>query len=290
MAMIPERQKALSVGSAADTLKVLVTCTMDSTREKALQACLNSLEIEHKRCGFAKNLIVVDNNSKINEPLLKFGIDCPKLTFSQNIGYWGAVLWALENCESIFGRSFEFVHPVESDLVFYKTERLECAVNYLKNSTNVNTVRTQEFSVRYRHRFFKGNRSLFAKNRSRVAPYNGVTGEKLRLIQSSVDGKVWETNWHPKMPALHRFDALKSCLNRLKLCGPFTELDFMRIMSSGTDRVAVLDGGIYYSLLAAPRKGEVTGSYSPPSDLEKYGYRTTREDIIDHMPVLTREL
>lgn len=282
MDLIPSHAARLSPAETKSVLKILVTCTMDETREQALDACLKSLVAADQRCAFADGLLIVDNNSKIITPVRNCELKCPKVILSRNIGYWGAVLWALENCETIFGRPFEFTHPIESDLVFFKAERLEHAVTYLQQASRVNTVRTQEFSVRFKSRYFKGRRSLFAKTRSRVAPYNGVTSEPVRLTRSNLDPEIWETNWHAKMPALHRADVLRVCLTKLKAQGEFTELDFMRLMSEGVDKVGLLDGGIYYSLLAVPQKGNLTGSYSSESDLKKLGYRSTRTDRIDN--------
>lgn len=268
-----------------DILFVVVTCTRDPSRDGALRKLVRSMEKQHERVGFNGNLLVFDNASQTLAPLKPLEGIARFVLSEANVGYWSALNWCLENAESACGKAFPYVHPIESDFFLYDLDRLSVARDFLESHPEVQTVRTQEFSVRHRQRYFKNGRSLFSVRRSKVADYNGVTEEKVAF--DPVDGipEVFFSNWHAKVPALHRFDALQSVLAQLASQGELSELDFMRLMHQRASRVGVLEGGVFYALLNNPawfwEKRWVTGSWGNAKELSKVGYRTSRHDTID---------
>lgn len=200
---------------------------------------------------------------------------------TENVGYWSALNWSLENAGQACGREFAYVHPIESDLVLYKLERLALAQAFLDSHLDIETVRTQEFSVRNRQRYFKNGGSLFPVRRSRVADYNGVTEEKVTFEPANGFPDVFLSNWHAKVPALHRFAALKSVFSELAAQEKLSELNFMRLMHGRASETAILDEGIYYTVSYNPKQGFVSGSYSTEAERSGLGYRASRFDRIE---------
>jgi len=264
---------------------VLVTCSMDEGRTQMLKQVIKALNAEHNRNGIYDNFLIFDNASRYTSPLEQVNGPARLASSQSNLGYWGALLWSMQNIKSIFGREFDYIHPLESDLIVYKTERLNKAVNLLEAEADYDTVRTQEFEVAQKHRYFKGTKSWFVKTRSWVAPYNGVTEETVEITPIIGYPDIYHTNWHAKVPALHRFRALHESFEQLAGMDNFTEHDFMIKMHEREQKVALLNKGIYYSPLSIPQKGTVTGSYSDEEALAKNSYRPTRKDKIDLLDV-----
>lgn len=270
-------------------LFVVVACTRDASREKAFRRLIKSLNRMHSRVGFERNLLLFDNASTIQSPLESWKAPAFFAMCSENIGYWSALKWSMDNAADLFGRRFDYIHPVESDLVLYDLEKLGEAVRFLDETATIQTVRTQEFSVASRFRYFKGGSRMIAKRRSLVADYNGVTNEKVTFEKAQGFKNIYFTNWHAKVPALHRWSALADALNKLSSRQNIDELQFMEIMQMKSDRVGLLDGGIFYALLNNPiwpwERRLLTGSWSDPEQLEAIGYRPTRRDTMGGGPV-----
>lgn len=270
-------------------LFVVVSCTRDPSRERAFGRLIKSLNREHERVGFRNNLMLFDNASHIRTPTARWKVPAIFADCAENVGYWSALKWSMDNAFELFGRQFDYIHPIESDLVLYKLDRLGEAVRYLDGTSAIQTVRTQEFSIANRNRYFKGGSMWFARRRSLVADYNGVTETKVAFEKVGGFDRIYESNWHAKVPALHRWSALLNALDELAARDSIDELQFMQVMQAQSERVGVLDGGIYYALLNNPiwpwEKRLLTGSWSDPSKLKKAGYRPTRQDSMGHVPV-----
>lgn len=262
----------------SDVLFVAVTCTRDEGRERALKRLVRSLNREHRRTGLLRNLLVFDNGSTFMEPLEAITTGGWLVRSGTNVGYWSALEWCMRNAEEVCGRSFEYVHPVESDLVFYGLHRLNEAVRFLDQHSAVESVRTQEFSVARRNFYFKNGRSLLRSRRSRVADYHGVTGEKVAFERMAGFPSIHLATWHAKVPALHRMTMLKAVFAKLACSKEVTEHEFMKVAHARAPRVGVLDKGIYYTQSFAPSSRFITGSWSSQQALEKVGYRGTRVD------------
>jgi glycosyltransferase involved in cell wall biosynthesis len=267
-----------------DILFVVVTCTMEESRERALRKLIQSLNSEHRDVGFRENLLVFDNASRRTDILESLDPSVILAMSPENLGYWGALYWSMAHARTLFGRHFKHIHPIESDLVIYDLERLAEAAAFLDDQDDIHTVRTQEFSVAQKSRYFKGTRHLLPRRRSQVAAYNGVTEEPVRFEKDDRFANIYRTNWHAKVPALHRFETLQETFGTLARRDCLTELDFMKAAHSRHPEVALLDGGIFYANLNNPiwpwEKKGITGSWQDSETLAEIGYRMTRTDFI----------
>jgi glycosyltransferase involved in cell wall biosynthesis len=261
-----------------DILFVVVTCTMEQSREKALRRLIQSINKQHRNIGFRDNLLVFDNGSTLTSGLERLQAPAIFAMSPENIGYWSALKWSMDHAEKCFGRSFEYIHPIESDLVMYRMERLAEAKAFLDQMPNVETVRTQEFSVSHRNRYFKNRPVFFARRRSRVADYNAITEDQVSFEKCPEFENIYLSNWHAKVPALHRMSGLKAVFEQLNQQDQITEFDFMKLMFERSRDVAVLDKGIFYTTSYRPTRKQVSGSYSDHETLQGLGYRQSRND------------
>src|SRR5690606_36032204 len=94
-----------------------------------------------------------------------------------NIGYWSAIKWVLDNAGQMTGRSYRYIYIIESDLCHTDLKPLGACERFLDNHPQTACVRTQEFSVRRRWRYDKEKTFLpFQKRRSLISLRNLVTG------------------------------------------------------------------------------------------------------------------
>lgn len=265
-----------------DVLFILVTCTQDESRRRGLESCIASINKENLRHPFYENLVIFDNGSAFTEPLEKLTVPATFAMSPENVGYWGALHWCLKNIDSLAARSFRYIHPVESDFTLYNLSRLNLAVDALELNPILNTVRTQEFFVNKKSRYFKNSWNPLRVRRSHVSPFNVVTGERVWFSPLDQVEGVYLTNWHAKVPALHRIEPFKMAIDKLATRDLVTELAFMEEMNGLCPRVGLLDGGIWWMEITEPSKSnkELSGSYSRPEDLKKFNYRNTRVDFI----------
>jgi len=95
---------------------------------------------------------------------------------------------------------------------------------------------------------------------------------------------IYETNWHAKVPALHRWEPFARALESLAALGNISEHDFMRAMHAQHAKIGILDGGIWWihSGFATVKdaNSQMISSYTAPAVLAKHGYRMTRVDCI----------
>ncbi len=268
-----------------DVLFVVVTCTKDRSREKALINLVKSLNKQHEVVAFDRNLLLFDNASVTTTPLDNLTVPARFAFSSKNIGYWSAINWALDNASRVFEKEFKFIHPIESDLVLFHMERLVEARDFLETRKDYISVRTQEFSVRHCKRFLKNSRSIFPVRRSAVADFNGVTNETVSFDRIEGFDNVYGSNWHSKVPALHRLEEFQSVFKDLAKQSEITEQDFMRAMHQRAPQVAVMDKGIFYAQLNNPfwpwEKRWLTGSWMNEEMAERHGYLSTRRSFID---------
>ena len=266
--------------SLRDVLFVLVTCTQEESRKAAVETCVQSINREHGRVPFEGNLVVFDNASVHKEPLSSLRAPAVYAMASENVGYWAALRWVMQNARDLMGREFAYIHPVESDFTLYQIERLAQARAFLASNQRFNTVRTQEFSVPWRFMYFKHRWNPFRVQRSNVANTNVVTGERVRFERAPGFDGIYLTNWHAKVPALHKLAPMQSTFEELAKLPVLTEPDFMAAMHKRHPGVAILDGGIWWMDLANPAKGGLTGSYSDATALAQHNYRNSRRDFI----------
>ena len=258
----------------------LVTCSREKSRADALRKTITSLLAEHEKTGICKHLVVFDNASTFKEPLMDLPESVPIALCSGNIGYWGALSWLAEHIGSIHPHEYQFVHPLESDLILYETQRLNNAIAFLERCPEFSSVRTQEFNARFPWRYFKDYLPSFLINhRSSVSRFHTITGEKTTFSRYDGIQGMYTANWHIKVPALHRLPVLRTALAHLASQPHFTEKDFMAFMHEASPcGIGVLDKGIYYAQEEhnTVKGSAVSGSYTSPEELAAQGYLATR--------------
>lgn len=259
-----------------NTLYVVVAYTPDESREASLHRLIASLN--KYRASFSDNLLVFDNASPRQGAYASLQTPARFALSPENLGYWGALKWSLDNAERAFGRTFDYVHPIESDLVLYSLERLAEARRFLERTPDIATVRTQEFSYRSKSRYLKRSWHPFKVRRSWVADYNGATNEPVRFEKAIGFQNIYVTNWHAKVPGLHRFAVLRDVLDELAALPALTEHEFIKAMHRRNHQVAILDRGIWYT--DDPKYQKLSGAYSSDAMREHYAYRNSRNDVM----------
>lgn len=259
------------------TLVLLVTCSMDvSRRDLAVQVVQNLAE-KIPDAGLSNDFILFDNASTFKDHIQYAPQGTRIIQSTQNIGYWTAIKWVLENAPQIMGRDYKYIYIVESDLYHTDLKALAECEKFLDETPDAACVRTQEFSVRWRWRFDKGLQFLpFHMARSEIRLLNLATNEKAWFRKTSLT-HIYKSNLHAKLPALNRVDALKKVFLSLENQGDFSEGDFFAEMVKIYPHIGVYDGGLFYSIYSRENmKTVVSGSYSGDEQLRKIGYQTTR--------------
>ena len=257
----------------------VVLCTQDEARRASATRLIRNLGTHYARNRL--NILVFDNASAITSPLDETTFPHVLVRSSVNVGYWSALKWVMDHHRTLFGRTFEFVHPIESDFVLFHIERLRNAQRFLERYDDFACVRTQKFRVRFRQFYFKQSPIPRFLKSSVVADYNGVTREKVAFRKAEHATGVYCANWHAKVPALHRMAVLGDVLLELSAAPVVTEEEFMKSMFRRAREVGVLDGGVWSMNLANPKGKGVTGSYSKSAELLAKDYRNTRMDRME---------
>ncbi len=264
----------------ANTLYLLVTCSMDKTRCDLACEVTNNLIAENITHPFFADLLVFDNASRFNEHLRIFPPEVMVVRSDGNIGYWSAINWSLTHYTELFGRNYMYIYIIESDLEHWNMFRLDECERFLEGHPEVGGVRTQEFSVMWRMLYDKKYHwAPFARRHSLVSQQNAITGERVWFRRGNSCGRVWLTNFHAKLPALNRLGAMTKVFAELSKREKITELDFMHLYYGLYPTMALLDGGIYRNL-SHSETIHMSGSYSTPKQLTETGYHNTR---IDHV-------
>ena len=254
---------------------------MDRARAKFATMVVENLIEHNKRSSFFENLLIFDNNSNYKDHLQWVPSNVRVALSNLNIGYWSAINWTLENYQSIFNRDFKYIYIIESDLYHYDFDRIWACENFLNLNPNVGSVRTQEFSVKFKFLYDKKYTWLpFTRKNSVVSQLNAVTKENIWFKLADLKSRIWITNFHTKLPALNRTSAMKDVFERLCIsCESVSEMQFIEHYQDVYKLTAVLDGGIYKIMNSINSHG-LSGSYSKPAELKKYDYRATRFDTI----------
>ncbi|MFA7275261.1 MAG: hypothetical protein WC043_00480 [Pseudobdellovibrionaceae bacterium] len=263
------------------TLVLLVTCSMDESRHDLAVQVMRNLAEKLPEAGLVRDFILFDNASLYKDHIALAPHGTRVIQSSQNVGYWSAIKWVMEHAEELMGRSYKYIYMVESDLYHVDMRALGECEKFLDENADAACVRTQEFSVRQRWRFDKKFRFLpFRKMRSLVHMHNDVTREAAWFRPVQGFKKVYFSNLHAKIPALNRMELLRDVFQELEGLGNFGEPDFFRLMHKRRPLIGVLDGGIFYQCSTIMSKGIVSGSWSSPEDLIKFGYQPTRKSSI----------
>ena len=139
--------------SFQNVLFPVVLCTQDKWRRKnsiRLISCLNKIFKE-----FGLSIIIFDNDSIFKDPLLDPSFPHFQVSSTVNVGYWTALRWVLDNYQKLYQRNFDYIHPIESDVKLFNFYKLYSALDFLEKNYDHTTVRTQQFSVKYKKFYFK---------------------------------------------------------------------------------------------------------------------------------------
>lgn len=265
----------MSVGS---TLFVLVTCSLDQSRDHVLRAVVENLrECAFARPGFLDDLLVLDNASTVTGTVdMLRSLTKNVRRADRNVGYWTAVDWCLREHQSFMRpQPYDFVYVIESDMIHYDFGRLQAAEAFLANEPCIGAVRCQEFSIAERHLYDKNEPVPGSRTWAWQSHTHRFTGKGIKHRASSVPG-IYETDFLTQLPALNRMAMLRDAFTLLSCRDGFSEPDFQKICYDRYPVNALLDGGIYHCRLSSLGSGAVTGSWTPQDKLATLGYQTTR--------------
>jgi len=260
-----------------DTCFLLVTCSRDESRADLAAQVIGNLNALLGALHLADRFAVFDNASTFDAPLAAVDPNATLIRADRNAGYWSAIHWVLENLETVYGRSYEFIYIVESDLYHSALAPLGLCESFLRTEPRAAAVRTQEFRVASRWRFDKRFHWLPGHiTRSEVHLRNAVTKEKV-WFEARVDFPgLYLTNFHAKLPALNRVAAMRDVFAALAHREAFAEGDFFVEMAARHPLTGLYDGGLFHSLLERGDKRFTSGSYSDSALLATLGYQETR--------------
>lgn len=269
--------------SQGPTLFVLVTCSLDPTRDRVLRAVIENLaECSRVRPGFMDDLLVIDNASTVPGTVEALKARFPSVwRVDRNVGYWTAIDWALRSHPGLLrAEPHRFFYVIESDMVHYALERLVQAEAFLDTRQDVGTIRCQEYSVAERALYDKGSPCKASRTWAWQSHVHRFTGRRIEHRPSDVPG-IYETDFLAQLPALNRLSVLARVFENLRRRPSFTEPDFQRLCFDEHPVNALLDGGIYHCRLGAQHSGTVTGSWTPAEALQAAGYHETRRGKIE---------
>jgi len=259
----------------SSTLIILVTCSLDKSREKLAHDVIDNLVSEGQRNGFLSDLVIFDNHSTYQAPLQGLPPEVKVYQSSKNIGYWGALHWLLENVDR-FGKNYKYTYVVESDLIHHDMKRLDDCEAFLDAHPDVGGVRTQEFSVRWRWLYDKQFAFLpFSRRRSLVRLRNAINGQYAWFKLADPKARIFYTNLHAKIPAFNRLSAMQKVFSEIAKHEMTTEYEFMKFYYALFPKMAILDGGLYH-LEGFDDAEVVHGSWSSQRKLDEFGYFKSR--------------
>lgn len=261
------------------TLYLLVTCSMDSSRAEIATQVADNLLAQDRKAAFLSDLVVFDNASRFADHLSRFPMGPKLLRADRNVGFWTAIDWTLRNHRALLGRDYRYLYVIESDLLHFAMERLAACEAFLERTPDVGGVRTQEFSVRLRFLYDKRCPRWFRRTNA-VQQTNALTGAPVRFTLADPAERIFVSNFHAKIPALNRMTLMQEIFADLRGYASISEIDFMRLFHERSRRVAQIDGGLFHALVNVPQAPGVSGSYSTPQELAALGYRATRADRI----------
>jgi len=275
------------IENSANILVLLVTCARTKQRQIIEKSVIEQLVKIAKEELPDLSFMLFDNNSKHSKHLDKFQEIGPIFSAKNNLGLWSAIHWALRNESRIYTNPHKYLHIVESDLFIKTLVPLIEISNTLDKFSNLHMARTQEFSVRSSWRFNKKYSFLpypFHVRRSQVDLKNtsDLSDFRYKFITNLSNYKLYSTNLNAKLPGLHKIESLRMVIYELAKLESFSEKLFFEVYSKLSNKIAMLDKGIWYSLTDSKKHSIDTGSYGDPLYLTKIGYQETRYSMISN--------
>ena len=263
---------------------LLVTCSLTIEREEICLKVTESLLNHFEKISDFSKFVNLDNGSLYSKHFSLLPKNVSTIKFKKNIGYWQALYWFLnKGIHELNLESCEYIYIVESDNFHTSLAELREVIKIMDDDETIISTRTQEFSVKYRWLYNKGNRfNPFRIKRSLISLKNLVSGEKAYFRKIPNSSKLYFTNLHAKLPAVHRTKHLANTFSKLQEMEMFTEFDFFRLIQLQNCKNAVLDGGIFHTL-SNYKNSEIvqSGSWITNFQGEPTGYMPTRSAKIN---------
>jgi hypothetical protein len=248
---------------------LLVTCCREETRSEILKQVIDSINAEAPEL---KPIVTVfDNASTVPGTMELLKSNFTNVYQSdKNVGYWSAIDWWLER---LAADPPTYTYILESDMIYYDFHKLWKAVDYLDVHPETGSVRTHQYSVENKHLFNKDVPRPDSKRNYWQSHTNRVTGQPV-VLEDPEDG-IWSTTFLTQLPSLNRYEAMRVVFEQLR-GKRFTEHDFQHLYWNFYRRTGIIDGGIFHCDLNHYGIKSLTGSWSPPEDLQRVGYQATR--------------
>jgi len=262
-----------------DTLKILVTCTKESTRYEILKQVVSNLQSVTDD-QFLKDMIVFDNASSYPGSMSLIENFLNVFQSNRNFGFWSAIFWCLNNYESILGRDYKYVYIIESDLIHTNDalRRLQDCESFLDLNDDVGFIRTEEFLVSEKHLYDKQRPRKDSRKYAWVTQENGVENKRVDFHIADPIARIYKCNFLAKLPTLSRLSAVKKVFNELSKMKSFTEVDYQKLYYQQYKTSAVLDGGVFHSRLSnEDMQAVINGSINYNLEID---YLPTRFDSI----------
>ena len=252
------------------TIEILmVTCCLEPSRADILNQVIHNLEQQAPE--LMPRITVFDNASTefaVKEQLTSHFTNV--FQSDHNVGYWSAIDWWLSNLKT----TPDYTYIIESDMMHYNLHWLGQCKKFLDHHPDIGAMRLHEYSIKDFHLYNKdapvpGSRSNLWQSHT-----NRVTGESVKFEQ--IEGVFWKTNFLTQLPALNRFETMKSCFEQLSAYERFTEHEFQRLYHVKYPQISILDGGMFNCDLNPYGTKVITGSWTDAKELQRLGYQSTR--------------
>lgn len=251
---------------------LLVTCCRDATRAKILDQVVANLRDQAPQLG--ASLTVFDNAStELGTRELLTSSFNNVYQADHNVGFWSAIDWWLGQLEA---SPPDYVYIIESDLMHRGFDRLRQCIDYLDVRPDVGGVRVHEYCVADSHLYDKDRPHPKSKRHCWRSHTNVVTGKRVEITHDM--GDIYLTTFPAHVPALNRLAMVRHAFDRLRAMPHFNEHDFQRACHEVYQKIALLDGGIFYEL--AYNGAGAVGSFTPPQVLGQMGYQSARASAI----------
>lgn len=263
------------------TLFILVSCCLEETRANIFSQVVKNIHECNKKTKFIDKLIVFDNASTDMETLEAIKNFPITVQSNKNIGYWTAIDWCLRNYKTLLNKEFEFLYIIESDLLHFNMHKLQIAENFLSSYPDVGSVRTQKFSVKFKHFYSKYNfLSTFTHDAVNLTAY--PSGKKVTFSKCKTHEGIYFSNIHGKLYGLNRIKHIKLMFNSLAKKENIGEYDYFNEYDKYFKVTGILDGGIATDRLASRLKINkvVISSYIDNKNAKSSGYLGTRNSKI----------
>jgi hypothetical protein len=262
---------------------LIVTCSMSSGRAQIADDVILKINSLSNQINVQYKIHIIDNGSKIKSQFLLNHSDYEVIEISENIGYWNALNWFFNHYweNEKFDKS-DYVYIIESDNLHFRLYPLNQVIEFMNKFDYINSVRVEEFSVKYRWFYYKENRFLpFKKTRSLVSNKNLITKQKNKFTE--MENNIYITNMHAKLTSISRLLVIQKVFKKLEKLSVISEKDFFQYMHDVNPSTAILNKGIFYTLSTRKNSKKIeSGSYLSNLKYQESNYKLTRNEVINN--------